>query len=487
MKQNITVSNFVLLEREQAEIMPDNFFPEFVDLIAKEQKLNAVPSILKLEPKIDLSLQDYVILPTFLQSDNKFTFVVIDNNKRSLIAVGNGTKIELDTFLDAAQKYKRVVAMLFLPNKTFTTENLYNSQTVFINTLEECIEYMERLVYEKTSVTAKSKVKEIEKKLKRAVLNQKRYPEKNDFVDVEEGRIRWAPQTKIFVKKGKNVQLRFLIDSLPQQSVSYKWYCRAPNNDDMNVISNGHFLNIQLTEDNLVLLGEATKPDGTIVCTQETEVSASSTIPKDQTLAQLNAILFEKPNNFEYRYKCNIEDIAAEIQEMKPYLISIANSKKDFARPHPHLERHQAFLVIGYGNKFNELETKFLAEELFSPEIKAEVMNSVMLLFKGKAYGKMYDYLEDEAKTHELYNFDSLPTYIRNKRKYVQRVLFYEALTKMVINRESCDHKTATAMALGKDIPCSTPYGEYWKELIETTSLETSKRVTRSYAKANKR
>ena len=142
--------------------------------------------------------------------------------------------------------------MQFLPNKTFPTENLYNSQTVFINTLEECIEYMEKLVYEKTSVTAKSKVKEIKKKLKRSVFNKKRYPEKNDLVDVEEGKIRWAPQSNICVKKGKNVQLRFLIDSLPQQSVLYKWYCWAQNRDDMiNVTSNGHFLNIQLTEDNL--------------------------------------------------------------------------------------------------------------------------------------------------------------------------------------------------------------------------------------------
>ena len=48
-----------------------------------------------------------------------------------------------------------------------------------------------------------------------------------------------------------------------------------------------------------------------------------------------------------------------------------------------------------------------------------------------------------------------------------------------LVNRESCKHKTATAMALGKDIPCSTPYGEHWKELIELTSF--------NYAKANKR
>ena len=88
--------------------------------------------------------------------------------------------------------------------------------------------------------------------MKRSVFNKKRYPEKNDLVDVEEGKIRWAPQSNIRVKKGKNVHLRFLTDSLPQQSVLYKWYCWAQNRDDMiNVTSNGHFLNIQLTEDNL--------------------------------------------------------------------------------------------------------------------------------------------------------------------------------------------------------------------------------------------
>ena len=45
--------------------MPNNLH-DFVALIAKEKKINAVPCILKSEPKIDLSLQDYVILPTFL-------------------------------------------------------------------------------------------------------------------------------------------------------------------------------------------------------------------------------------------------------------------------------------------------------------------------------------------------------------------------------------------------------------------------------------
>ena len=106
-------------------------------------------------------------------------------------------------------------------------------------------------------------------------------------------------------------------------------------------------------------------------------------------------------------------------------------------------------------------------------------MSKFILLFKGKDSGKIYDILETEARTLELYNFDSLPSFITNKRKYVQSVPFYEALTKMVINIESCNHKTATAMALGKDIPCSTPYGEHWKELIELTSF--------NYAKANKR
>ena len=66
--------------------------------------------------------------------------------------------------------------------------------------------------------------------------------------------------------------------------------------------------------------------------------------------------------------KCNIEDVATEIQQMKPYLISIACFKKDLARPPPHLERHQAFLLLGYGKKFNELETKLLAGDLFAPE-----------------------------------------------------------------------------------------------------------------------
>ena len=85
------------------------------------------------------------------------------------------------------------------------------------------------------------------------------------MLDVQEGRITWHPPTKINVRKRDNVQLRFLVESSQQQSVTYKWYCQEQNSDDLNVIAHGHFLNIQLNEDSLLLLGEATKPDGTIV------------------------------------------------------------------------------------------------------------------------------------------------------------------------------------------------------------------------------
>ena len=81
-KRDITIQYLQIMAKDATErhycfveIMPDNILPEFVDLIAKEQKLNTVPSIFKVEPKIDLSLQNYVILPTFLQSD-KFSFAV---------------------------------------------------------------------------------------------------------------------------------------------------------------------------------------------------------------------------------------------------------------------------------------------------------------------------------------------------------------------------------------------------------------------------
>ena len=203
-------------------------------------------------------------------------------------------------------------------------------------------------------------------------------------------------------------------------------------------------------------------------------------------MARLNALFKKDASEFDYKYKCDIGDVATKVQQMKPYLISIACFKKDLARPPPHLERHQAFLLLGYGKKFNELETKLLAGDLFAPEVKGEVLNEVKLIFKGKDYGKTYDYLRDEATTQELFNFDSLSSHIMNKYKYVQSVLFYEALTKMIMNRESCDYKTATAMALGKDIPCSTPYGKHWEELIETISSKPSKRITRSNAKTKK-
>ena len=245
----------------------------------------------------------------------------------------------------------------------------YKTEIIFTETLEGCIEYIEKIVYQKTGVIAKAEVTEIEKRIKRSIVNQKRDPEENDMLEVEEGSIVWAPPTEIFVKRGKNVQLRFLIGSSQPQSITYKWYCQEQNSDDMNVIAFGHFLDIQLNKDSLVLLGEAIKPDGTIVCTQEIEVSASK-MSRDQTLARLNALFKKDASEFDYKYKCDIGDVATEVQQMKPYLISIACFKKDLARPPPHLERHQAFLLLGYGKKFNELETKLLAGDLFAPEVK---------------------------------------------------------------------------------------------------------------------
>ena len=315
---------------------------------------------------------------------------MIDNKKNCVVAVGNSTEIECNTFLDATQKYQKALSTLSCQNQVLTTE--HKTEIIFHETWEQCIEYIEKMVFLKTSVTPKTEVKELNKKIKRAILSQKRDPEENDMLEVEEGSIIWTPPTKIFVEKGKNVQLRFLIGSAQQQNITYKWYCLEQSGDNMNVIAYGHFLNIQLNEDSLVLLGEATKPDGTIVCTQEIEVSASK-ITSDQTLTELNALFNKDTSEFEYKYKCNLDNVATEIQEMKPYLLSIACFKKAAARPPPHLERHQAFLAIGYGNKFKQLETKLLAGDLFAPEIKAEVMNNVLLLFKGKDYGKAYDYL----------------------------------------------------------------------------------------------
>ena len=166
-----------------------------------------------------------------------------------------------------------------------------------------------------------------------------------------------------------------------------------------------------------------------------------------------------------FKYKYKVEDLTAEIQEMK-HLISIAYVQKSFNKPLPHLKRHQAFLTLGYGRRFKEIETKFIAEDLFSPEIKAEVSINVLNLFKGKDYGKAYDYCKEEIDNQEMYNFDILPNSITKKYKYVQSVLFYEAVTKMIMNRESCNYKTATALALGMDVPCYTPYGDHWKNLF---------------------
>ena len=240
-------------------------------MCSNNQEFDTVPNILKLEPKVNLSLHDYVILPRFV-SVELFCFVVIDNKNTSVIAIGICPVMDMQTFLSATQKYQSAMAILYRVNTKLgwvNTEKKY----IFFNKIEHCIEYIENRVYQKASSTLKSSLIQIEEKIKKVIYEQRRKPEETDMTDIEEGRILWTPPTKVLVKKGNNVQLRFLIGTPQKESVSYKWYCENKIDEDWNVVGSSHFFTIQVQEEELMFLGEASQLDGIIKCTQEVEVS----------------------------------------------------------------------------------------------------------------------------------------------------------------------------------------------------------------------
>ena len=74
-----------------------------------------------------------------------------------------------------------------------------------------------------------------------------------------------------------------------------------------------------------------------------------------------------------------------------------------------------------------------------------------------------------------------LPEYIPDQCYYVNPVLVFEAVTKIIMDLEKCSYEMATGIGLGINVPTKTPYGIEWDSLIE------EKRQRREVAKVQRR
>ena len=76
--------------------------------------------------------------------------------------------------------------------------------------------------------------------------------------------------------------------------------------------------------------------------------------------------------------------------------------------------------------------------------------------------------------------FDLLE-YIPDHCYYVNTVLVFEAVTKIIMDLEKCSYEMATGIGLGINVATKTPYGIEWDSLVE------EKKHRRDLARAQKR
>ena len=168
----------------------------------------------------------------------------------------------------------------------------------------------------------------------------------------------------------------------------------------------------------------------------------------------------------ECRYEVTPKFIEEKIVTVKDYLLSIAKVEPSQDVPPPHLERHQAWLLLGGNQKsFRDLETFSLGSSpLFSYDIVPDVLRHVNNLFKSKPKPSK-GFVPMMAFMDTILKYD-LPDFIPETFYYVSRVLAYEAITKVIMDLEGRGYQKATAIGVGIDTPTKTPYGLQWEKLV---------------------
>ena len=86
-----------------------------------------------------------------------------------------------------------------------------------------------------------------------------------------------------------------------------------------------------------------------------------------------------------FRYRIPPDEVKDRVTSMKGYLKSIAETPPSESVPHPHLERHQAWILLrGNTKHYRRHETYTLGADTFSYFIYPDVLREVDNLFKKK-------------------------------------------------------------------------------------------------------
>ena len=172
--------------------------------------------------------------------------------------------------------------------------------------------------------------------------------------------------------------------------------------------------------------------------------------------------------------------VEERVKGMKDHLLEIAGVPPSEDTPLPHLERHQAWLLLGgYQKQYKNLQTYDLGANTFSYYIFPDVMRHLENLFKAKPKPRK-GFVPLMACMDTFLKYD-LPEYIPDQCYYVSTVLVFEAVTKIIMDLEKCSYEMATGIGLGINVPTKTPYGIEWDSLVE------EKKHRRELARAQRR
>ncbi|KAL9966357.1 hypothetical protein ACROYT_G024413 [Oculina patagonica] len=165
-------------------------------------------------------------------------------------------------------------------------------------------------------------------------------------------------------------------------------------------------------------------------------------------------------------YEVTPQMVEEKVTAMKGYLLDIASAPPSEDTPPPHLERHQAWLLLGgYQKWYKDLETFTLGGDTFSYDIIPDVMRLINDMFQTQRKPTVgFTPLMACMDTFLKYDF---PDFVLDKCYYVTHVLTYEALTKLIMDMEDCSYEEATGIGLDIGEPTKTPYGLEWNRLIK--------------------
>lgn len=186
----------------------------------------------------------------------------------------------------------------------------------------------------------------------------------------------------------------------------------------------------------------------------------------------------------EYHFKVTPKMVEERVKAMKDHLLEIASVPPSEDTPLPHLERHQAWLLLGgYQKHYKNLETYDLGANTFSYYIFPDVMRHLENLFQAKPKPRK-GFVPLMACMDTFLKYD-LPEYIPDQCYYVSTVLVFETVTKIIMDLEKCSYEMATGIGLGINVPTKTPYGIEWDSLVKETKhrRELARAQRRSHRK----